>query len=41
MDKLALHLWGLGVDAQGTLAVVEAFVITVLFVCLVSWRLKK
>lgn len=41
MDKLVLHVWGLSVDAQGTLAVVEAFVIAILFVCLVSWRFKK
>ncbi|WP_283815037.1 MULTISPECIES: hypothetical protein [unclassified Bradyrhizobium] len=41
MDKLAFKVWGLAVDAQGTLAVVEAFIIAVLFVCAVSWRFRK
>ncbi len=38
MDKLVLNLWGLSLSAEGTTAILAAFLIVVLFVGL---RLRK
>lgn len=38
MDKLELSLWGLALNAQGTTAIVAAFLIVALF--LISRRFK-
>lgn len=38
LDKLSVHLWGMSVSAEGSLAIAAAVVIVLIVAALVAWR---